>query len=243
MPATVTRRKAGRVRRREIVDAALRVIAGQGLRRFTAVAIADEIGITDGALFRHFASKEDIVLAAIDRVEQILFEGFPPAGRDPLERLGAFFLKRVATIAANPGVGRLVLSDDLAYAAPPPGVKRVASFRMRSVGFIRGCLEEAALAGILAPGIEPRQALVVVQGSLMALAHAPHLAAPQGGVEELSAEVWRWIEARLRRVPGEERKGAAPARRRRREGRRVRASADWPLTGRKGQPQRPRPPA
>ena len=74
----MTVRQPTEERRRQIADAALKVIAERGLGRFTTQAIAAEIGVTDATLFRHFASKEDIVLAALDRVEERLFEGFPP---------------------------------------------------------------------------------------------------------------------------------------------------------------------
>src|SRR5512147_3249009 len=103
VPSPRAPRKAAEDRRREIADAALRVISAEGLGHFTALAIAREVGLTDGALFRHFASKEAIVDAAIDRVEELLFEGFPPEGEDPVERLGAFFARRVAVIRAQPG--------------------------------------------------------------------------------------------------------------------------------------------
>ena len=39
-------------RRREIADAALRIVAGEGLARFTAMSIAREVGVSDAALFR-----------------------------------------------------------------------------------------------------------------------------------------------------------------------------------------------
>ncbi len=203
IPAATRRRKPADLRRREIADAALKIIADQGLGRFTAMAIARETGLSDGALFRHFATKEDIVLAAIDRVEEILFEGFPPAGKDPVERLGAFFLRRVAVIAENPGVARLVVSEDLARAAPPAGVKRVMAFRQRSSSFIAECLEEAASRRLLGPGVRLAEARVVVFGALMALAHAPNLAAA-AAPERLARGVWETLEQWLRR-------GVAPA--------------------------------
>src|SRR5512136_235481 len=122
-------RKPATSRRREIAGAALKVIAERGLGRFTSLAIAREVGVSDAALFRHFPGKEAIVLAAIDRVGEILFQGFPPEDRDPLDRLGRFFQRRVALIQENPGVARLVASEQLAQAAPPEGVARVAEFR------------------------------------------------------------------------------------------------------------------
>jgi AcrR family transcriptional regulator len=73
-----TPRRSAEARRREIADAALCVIAAEGLGHFTALAIAREVGLTDGALFRHFPTKDAIVDAAIDRFEELLFEGFCP---------------------------------------------------------------------------------------------------------------------------------------------------------------------
>jgi AcrR family transcriptional regulator len=191
-------KKSAEARRQEIADAALRVIAEQGLGRFTALAIAREVGLTDGALFRHFATKEAIVLAAIDRVGEILFDGFPPQGEDPIERLGAFFRRRVEMIGGHPGVARLVNSEDLARAAPPEGVARVAEFRRRSQAFVRSCLAEAGRRGLLAPGLTPAEAAVIVLGSLMALAHFPAVATAGEPVGPLSRRVWRALEGLLR---------------------------------------------
>ena len=191
-------RKTADLRRREIADAALRVIAEQGLGRFTALAIAREVGVSDAALFRHFQTKEGIVLAAIERVEEILFAGFPPSGRDPLERLGNFFRQRVAVIAENPGVARLVASDSLAQAAPAEGVARVVEFRRRSVRFVHACLADAAHGGLLAKGIEPAEAEVLVLGAILALTQGRALRVRSGPDAGLAERTWSALERLLR---------------------------------------------
>ncbi len=189
-------RKPGADRRREIADAALRVIAEHGLGRFTALAVALEVGLTDAALFRHFASMDAIVLGAIDRVEELLFEDFPPDRADPLERLGAFFRRRAAVIRANPGIARLFASEELAHAAPAEGVRRLAAFRARSMGFVRACVAEAEGARRLAPGLGAEEGALLVVGGLLALSHSG--AAPAGGADDLPERVWRALEAVLR---------------------------------------------
>ncbi len=193
MPA----RKPAEARRREIADAALKIIADEGLPRFTSLAIARAVGVSDAALFRHFPTKEAIVLAAIDRVEEILFEGFPPRDRDPIERLGHFFRDRVEVIRANPGVARLVGSEQLAQVAPPEGVARVAEFRRRSQGFVRGCLADADREGLLPEAIRPDEAAVLVLGSLFALAHGGMARSARSG--RLPERVWAALERLLRR--------------------------------------------
>jgi AcrR family transcriptional regulator len=207
----MTERKPAGSRRREIADAALKVIAEQGLARFTSLAIAREVGVSDAALFRHFPSKEAIVLAAIDRVEEVLFAGFPPPGADPVERLGRFFRQRIAVIRGNPGVARLVGSEQLAQAAPPAGVARVAEFRRRSRSFVRRALAEAHARGMLAEGLEPAEASVLVIGSLLALAHGG-AGSPASG--RLAERVWQALERTLRGGGGARTgvAGAAPPR-------------------------------
>jgi AcrR family transcriptional regulator len=193
----MTARKPAGSRRREIADAALKVISEQGLARFTSLAIAREVGVSDAALFRHFATKEAIVLAVVDRVEEILFSGFPPTGKDPIERLGAFFRRRIEVIRENPGVARLVNSEQLAQAAPPEGVARVVEFRRRSQSFVRGCLAEAHRQGLLGEGLGPEEAAVLVLGALLALAHAPSAARAPA---QLPERVWAALERLLRRT-------------------------------------------
>lgn len=189
-------RKPGADRRREIADAALRVIAEHGLGRFTALAVAEQVGLTDAALFRHFASMDAIVLGAIDRVEDLLFEGFPPDGADPLERLGAFFRRRVTVIRGNPGIARLFASEELSHAASPEGVRRLLEFRTRSMDFVRACVADAARAGRLAPGLGAEEGALLVVGALLALSHSA--AAPRGSSEDLPERVWRALEVLLR---------------------------------------------
>lgn len=188
-------------RRREIADAALRVISAQGLGRFTTAALAAEVGVTDGALFRHFDTKEAIVLAAIDRVEELLFEGFPPEAADPIERLGLFFRRRVDVIRVRPGISRVLVSEELAHAAPPEGGARVARFRRRSEAFVRSCLAEATRAHLLAPGVHVEEAAVLVLGAILALAHTPGLARRRGVAPALAGRVWSTLDVLLR-APG-----------------------------------------
>lgn len=197
-PGPAGRRLPGDLRRRQIADAALGIIAAEGLRKFTAAAIAREIGTTDGNVFRHFPSKQAIVLAAVDRVGEILFDDPPAPHADPLLRLGAFFRHRVATVADNPGVARLLFSDDLAHAAGPEGQAKVAALKRRSQAVVATSLREARRRGLLAAGVSPRVATVLVTGALMALLGGRRGAADPAATVREAGRVWRVLERFLR---------------------------------------------
>jgi AcrR family transcriptional regulator len=142
-------------------------------------------------------SKDAIVDAAVDRIEEILFEAFPPVEDEPIDRLGAFFRRRVETIRAHPGLSRLLVTDELAKAGSAEAVERVAGFRRRSQAFVRACLADAERRRLLAPGLRVDEASVIVIGALLALAHSP-TAPPAEAVAALAPRVWGAIESLLR---------------------------------------------
>jgi AcrR family transcriptional regulator len=185
-------------RQAQIVDVAMRIIATQGARRFTAQLLASEIGVTAGAIYRHFESMEAIVDAVVERMGAILFEGFPPQAPDPIERLKRFFQQRTRTIFANPHLSRMLLSDHLSQAAGPAQAKRLEEFKRRSRTFVVGCLREAKQDGTLSEGIGPEAGAIIVLGSILSLAHATPRVTSGARIERLSDEVWAAIERTLR---------------------------------------------
>lgn len=188
-------------RQRQIVEAALHLLATKGSRQFTAGLLAKQLGITGGALYRHFDGMEAIVDAVVDQLGEVLFEGFPPAADDPLERLRLFFEHRARTLLGNPDVSRLLLSDHLARAGSAAQVKRLAGYRRRSQEFVVACLDEAARARTLAEGLGLEAAAVVVLGAILALSHARLRVADRSRGEQLVEEVWSGLERMLRRPP------------------------------------------
>lgn len=136
-------------RQEQIAEAALRIISNQGVRRLTAAALAAEVGIADGTIFRHFKDKEAIVDAAIDLFEASLEDCYPAPSDEPLERLGAFLMKRVARVRKHPEILRLAFSDRLAEAAGEAGAARVEQLVARSVVFVQDCLAAAQRKGLI----------------------------------------------------------------------------------------------
>lgn len=199
----MTARLPAPVRRQAIADAALEIIADRGVAGFTAAAVAARVGTSDAALFHHFRSKEEIVSAAIDRVEELIFADFPPVDPDPLLRLAVFFWQRVAVMQSHPGIARLLTSDHLAQLGAPAGAEKAGQLRARSRAFVIACLEEAAAEGRLADGVGPADAAVLVLGSLMALTQAAGFPFESATSPDLTERVWADIERLFRSAPSQ----------------------------------------
>jgi AcrR family transcriptional regulator len=86
-------RRPGSERRAQIVQETLRLVAKHGLAGASMSRIADAVGISNAALYRHFDSREDILIAAHDILIERVFAWLrlSPAGdvMDRLREMGA----------------------------------------------------------------------------------------------------------------------------------------------------------
>ena len=62
------RRLSSEERRRQIIDAAIGIIHEHGYPALAMRELSRRVGISEPAIYRHFASKEDIVIGILDRV-------------------------------------------------------------------------------------------------------------------------------------------------------------------------------
>lgn len=186
-------------RQRQIVDAALRIVASKGCRRLTAETLAGEIGITGGALYRHFGGLDQVTDAIVDRLSEVLRTGFPPQADDPIERLRLFFVQRAAAVRENPYLARLLFFDHLAQTCGAVPSKRMEKLKQQVRAFVVDCLQEASDSRLLAVGANVESSALIVLGAALALSHSPALVAPGSEGDRLINDVWLGLERMLRR--------------------------------------------
>ena len=101
-------------RRREVVAAVVELARDNGPEAITTQAIADRIGVTHGALFRHFRDKVAMWAAVFDWVQaelgRVVGDAFA-AGGDPLAIIERVFLAHVGFVALHPGVPRILFHE------------------------------------------------------------------------------------------------------------------------------------
>jgi AcrR family transcriptional regulator len=194
-------RQSTEKRQQQIVYAALKIIAEQGLGKFTTSAIAKEVGISEGALFRHFKSKQDIVLAVIDYFEKTLFENFPPVHEDPLSRLELFVEERLRRLSETPSIVKLLFSDQLSQASGEEGLEKINEMQVRSLQFVLECLQQAKQNGSLREDLQPEQLLIVVFGGIMGAVNQPLYrdALPAKVLAAQTTSLWKTLEILIRR--------------------------------------------
>jgi len=174
-------------RRRQVAEAALRAIAEDGVARLTTRAIAGRVGISEGTLFRHFGSKEEIVIRAKDLLGAEIEADLVSTG-DPLEDVETFFRHRAAFVGADGSVGRLIFSEGLVHLAGDAGRQRIEQWRMRSTGYLVDRLGQVGAQGRVRPGVEAPALVMLIQGALLTFAMQAALGRA-GSRDELDARI------------------------------------------------------
>ncbi len=99
-------------RAQKIIDTAVELAEQGGFEAVRLRDVASQSGVALGTLYRHFRSKEDLLVAALHREADTLVEyvgNMPPKGSDPLERLANYFQAATMTLCRKPKLARAVL--------------------------------------------------------------------------------------------------------------------------------------
>ena len=179
--------------RREItVEAVLELAAEQNPTDITTAAIAKRMGLTQGAIFRHFPTKEALLESVMQWVSTRLTERLDQAragAPDPRSALEAMCTAHVDFIAEHPGVPRLLLGE-LQRAEDTPA-KRIARSLLEGYGArIAELLERLRTRGALRDGLDTRDAVVAFIGAIQGLAMQSLIAGDIGRIRAQAPAVF-----------------------------------------------------
>jgi len=156
-------------RQAETVQAVLSLAAQRSPGAITTAEVAAAMGLSQGAVFRHFATKEAIWLAVADWIQEELLGRLNEAARaEPLSALSAVFRAHVAFVVANPGVPRLIFHE--LQEAGDTAVKRKVSGMLQAYrALLVGLLKQAQAAGSVAPDLDLTSACALFIGAIQGL--------------------------------------------------------------------------
>lgn len=102
------------IRRQQFVDAARRLIIKNGSEHVTVRELAKAVGLTEGALYRHFRSKSDVLSFLVDDIEETLLAEMSSAGQEdlsPLAALDAILARHLSLVEQRRGVSFQVIAE------------------------------------------------------------------------------------------------------------------------------------
>jgi TetR/AcrR family transcriptional regulator len=190
-------------RQAALVAAALTLAAERSPANVTTADLAQAVGITQGAVFRHFESKEAIWLAVIDFAHQALLARLHAAAEaqvQPLAALRAVFMAHVDFVVAQPGVPRVIFQE-LQHPEDTPLKARVRGLMQAYRALLAGLLERAQAARQLAPGADLQAAAVLFIGSVQGLVMQSLLSGQVGAMRQLAPAVFGLFQQAIAAPP------------------------------------------
>lgn len=103
-------------KQKEIVESVRRIISAKGIESLTIHQIAKDLGVTDGALYRHFKSKNEIIGLLIEDIERTLLDTIKTAAgkiNNPINKLENILSSHLSYAEQRKGMSFIVINETL----------------------------------------------------------------------------------------------------------------------------------
>ena len=128
-------------RQKQIVDESIKLIANSGIQSLTIKNISQAIGVSEPAIYRHFKSKFDIIMAVLSSFETISEFVFTDVGKEELSSIGKikkFLFDRYERFVQNPEMAKVMFSeavfeDDPKYSEKMLSIMHQHGMKMRTI--------------------------------------------------------------------------------------------------------------
>ena len=158
-------------RRTVTIEAVIALAGSQNPSEITTAAIAKHMNLTQGALFRHFPTKEAVWHSVMDWVAGHLLARIDRAAEgidSPLAALQAIFMSHVEFVIEHPGVPRMMFGE-LQRAEATPARQVAQGLIRRYAERIRTRIDQGKAAGEIAPEVDTGAAAILFIGTIQGL--------------------------------------------------------------------------
>lgn len=158
-------RLASGERRRAIAAAALDVLDEEGIGKLTLRNVAQRVGISEAAIYRHFTDKE----AVVAELTALAFDPAPSwdglQGQPPDKALERVMLGQFERFAANPKLTAIAFQEDL-FREYPDVAERFIEHRQEREVIVARIIRHGQSQGVFRPSIDADVFALIYMGSL-----------------------------------------------------------------------------
>ncbi len=149
------RKQKAETTRRDILDAAADLARERGFEQMSVRDVCARAGVTTGAFYHHFSSKEELVTQGFTTLDDYLEKEMADCRfSDPLRRL-EFLLRSFAGYTEKMGWQNMALYYQRRFSAQSSAAASPHRFTLRTMV---ECFEELSEEGVLSPAYTPKWA-------------------------------------------------------------------------------------
>lgn len=153
-------------RKESLILTTIEVIDQLGIQGFTTKEVAKRQGVSEGTLFRHFSTKNDLLMGVLDyysKFDEDIIESTQLKGLSPIDAI-IYFVKAYAEYYENyPAITSIAQSYDILTCAPNLKERIISIFSKRT-NFIKSLIEEAKAQGDILPAVNSEHLAYIING-------------------------------------------------------------------------------
>ncbi len=200
MPRKIQKRQSTSLRRKQITDALRKLIIEYGSENVTVRRIAKEIGVSQGAIYRHFKSKREILDFLIDYIEENLIGDIEK--NDPqantLEILENILKNHISAIEQKKGVSFLVVAEIVSLGDKRLN-RKIYDVLNNYIEHIRNIIIRGIQSKELKTGIDPAMTATTFLGIIQGLVSLWALSNYTFTLEEKYPGLWDFFRQSIQR--------------------------------------------
>jgi AcrR family transcriptional regulator len=196
------RHKTTAVRKDQIVNAAKRLIIKHGSENLTVRAIANEVRLSEGALYRHFKSKRDILALLVDTIEADLLGDIKTnniAGDSYSNILDTILRGHISAIKQRQGISFQVIAEIIGLGDKKLN-KRVSEIIAKYIDELKNLLRKGVESGELRDNLNLDGTALLLFGMIQGLINIWTLSNYETNLEESYEASWETLKESIKRI-------------------------------------------
>ena len=181
------------IRQEQITQAALGLIASEGLKGLSVAKVAHRVGIVPSAIYRHFKSKDEVIDGVLDFIHDRLLGNVKAVCEEtpePLERLRLLLMRHVKLIRENQAIPRLIFSEDV-YGGHPDRKAKVYKIIRDYLNQVGVLIDQGQKEGKMRPGINAETAALMFLGIIQPAAILWHVSNGGFDITKHTEKAWQ----------------------------------------------------
>ncbi len=161
-------RQVQTARQKEITVAALELISEKGIQGLTIKNLANKIGITEPAIYRHYDSKIDILIAVLDLFKQNTEQLFEKELKDEgkaIDKIEHLFTKHFTSFSATPALVSVIFSEEI-FRNEPVLIDKIAEVIDKNDKILITIISKGQKTGEIRTDIEAKYLSTMIMGTL-----------------------------------------------------------------------------
>lgn len=154
-------------RQLEIIEAAGRILTNSGVSGLTIKNLAREMKFSEAALYRHFSSKEEIIIAMLNFLAENMDERYSEViegSQSPTEKFAIMFTNQLSFFNKYPHFVVAVFSDGLMEESEGinESIQKIMQIKMK---YLEPIISEGQQSGIFTTTVSKEELVQIVMGT------------------------------------------------------------------------------